>query len=87
MEKKKEITISPPVALADSVLIGVIETLWVCHTSRKQVLVNWKKQPVAVIIVSQKFTKAYSADGEEISINELKQMAPEIESYVSFENY
>ncbi len=74
----KEIIISQPVTLPGYTLFVVIETSVVCKTFRRGIALNWRRQPLAVIITTQNSARALSIGGEEVALAELMLKAPQI---------
>jgi uncharacterized spore protein YtfJ len=77
--EKKEVAIDNPVTIAGLTLVPVVQILLSYWHGRSSSLYSGTKQPVALVIVSPSAKRAFRITGEEISIDQLFQEAPEIE--------
>ena len=76
--EKEEIEIGNPVAVAGVTLIPVAKVLLRHWYGRRGTLFFGVKQPVGVVVVSPSAKVAFRITGEEISLDQLIQEAPDI---------
>ena len=76
MEKKEEIEIGNPVAIAGVTLIPVTKVSLNYWRSNRGISFLSIKQPLSVIVVSPSEKRAFRITGEKVSLDELIQEVP-----------
>jgi hypothetical protein len=78
MEKEK-IKIEPPVSISGVTVIPVTKSSLNYRSGKKGISFFGYKEPVSVVVLSDNMKKAFSVDGEEISLDELTAEIPDIQ--------
>jgi hypothetical protein len=76
--EKKAIDIGNSVSISGLTIVPVVEVRLNSWCGRRGVSYFGTKQPVAVVIASPPANRAFRITGEEISIDQLQQEAPEL---------
>jgi uncharacterized spore protein YtfJ len=76
--EKKAIDIGNPVSVSGLTIIPVVQVSLNSWRGRRGASYFGTRQPVAVVIVSPAANKAFRVTGEEVSIDQLQQEAPEL---------
>ena len=82
MERKKEVAVGHPVAVAGVTLISVTRVSLNCQRGSHSISFFGVKRPVSVVVASPSAKKAFRITGEEISLDQLIQEVPSIEEVV-----
>jgi hypothetical protein len=78
MEKEK-IKIEPPVSISGVTVIPVTKSSLNYRSGKNNISIFGYKEPVSVVVLSDNMKKAFSVDGEEISLDELTAEIPDIQ--------
>jgi uncharacterized spore protein YtfJ len=76
--EKKAIAIGNPVSVSGLTIIPVVQVWLNSWHGRRGVSYFGIKQPMAVVLVSPAANRAFRITGEEVSIDQLQQEAPEL---------
>jgi uncharacterized spore protein YtfJ len=76
--EKKAVAIGNPVSVSGLTIIPVVQVLLNAWCGRRGASYFSTKQPIAVVIVSPTANRAFRITGEEVSIDQLQQEAPEL---------
>jgi len=82
MERKKEVVVDNPVAVAGVTLIPVTRVSLNCQRGSHGISFFGVKRPVSVVIASPSAKRAFRITGEEISLDQLVQEVPSIKEVV-----
>lgn len=80
MEKRQEVTVGNPMAVAGVTLIPIVQVLLNYWHGKSRTSFYSVKQPVAVIVVSPSAKRAFRITGEEVSIDQLAEEVPGIKN-------
>ena len=83
MERKKEVVVDNPVAVAGVTLIPVTRVSLNCQGGSFGISFFGAKRPVSVVIASPSAKRAFRITGEEISLDQLIQEVPSIRELVA----
>jgi uncharacterized spore protein YtfJ len=76
--EKKAVAIGNPVSVSGLTIIPVVQVWLNSWRGRRGASYFGTRQPIAVVIVSPTANRAFRITGEEISIDQLQQEAPEL---------
>ena len=83
MERKKEVAVDNPVAVAGVTLIPVTRVSLNCQGGSFGISFFGAKRPVSVVIASPSAKRAFRITGEEISLDQLIEEVPSIREVVA----
>ncbi len=83
MERKKEVAVGHPVAVAGVTLIPVTRVSLNCQGGSYGISFFGLKQPVSVVVASPSAKRAFRITGEEISLEQLIEEVPSIREVVA----
>ena len=83
MERKKEVVVDNPVAVAGVTLIPVTRVSLNCQGGSFGISFFGAKRPVSVVIASPSAKRAFRITGEEISLDQLIEEVPSIREVVA----
>ena len=83
MERKKEVVVDNPVAVAGVTLIPVTRVSLNCQGGSFGISFFGAKRPVSVVVASPSAKRAFRITGEEISLEQLIEEVPSIREVVA----
>jgi hypothetical protein len=75
---EKIVTLEGPFMIGGVTLIAVVRSLLTCKCGDKAIWLFGFKFPIALVLISDSSKRAYRANGEEVSIEQLLEENPDI---------